>query len=164
MRSGAGSLIASCVCAMLVASTAAAQDHNHGQAASDAWTWAAEAQVFGGFNYQRREFTDFDAWESQNWVMGSAARRRGPWQFHVSTMLSAEPFTVADIGSPQAFQTGETFRNAPLIDYQHPHDLIMQLGGEALRTSGRTDRGARRVAGRRSATGPARVHAPCVGV
>ena len=33
-----------------------------------------------------------------------------------------------DIGSPQAFQTGETFRRAPLIDYQHPHDLIMGLG------------------------------------
>ena len=43
-------------------------------------------------------------------------------------MLSLEPWTLKDIGSPQAFQTGETFRRAPLIDYQHPHDLIMGLG------------------------------------
>jgi hypothetical protein len=43
-------------------------------------------------------------------------------------MLSLEEWTLKDIGSPQAFQTGETFRRAPLIDYQHPHDLIMGLG------------------------------------
>jgi hypothetical protein len=48
-------------------------------------------------------------------------------------MLSAEPFTIADLGSPQVFQTGETFARAPLIDYQHPHDLIMQLGGSYAR-------------------------------
>ena len=45
-------------------------------------------------------------------------------------MFSLEPFTLQDIGSPQVFQTGETFKGAPLIDYQHPHDLIMNLGGE----------------------------------
>ncbi len=45
-------------------------------------------------------------------------------------MFSLEPFTLQDIGSPQVFQTGETFEGAPLIDYQHPHDLIMNLGGE----------------------------------
>jgi hypothetical protein len=43
-------------------------------------------------------------------------------------MASLEPFTLHDIGSAQVFQTGETFRGAPLIDYQHPHDLIMGLG------------------------------------
>jgi hypothetical protein len=32
------------------------------------------------------------------------------------------------LGSPQVFQTGETYANAPLIDYQHPHDLFMDLG------------------------------------
>ena len=26
------------------------------------WTWAIDANAFGGYNYQRREFTDFDAW------------------------------------------------------------------------------------------------------
>ena len=43
-------------------------------------------------------------------------------------MASVEPFTLRALGSPQVFQTGETFKSAPLIDYQHPHDLIMGLG------------------------------------
>lgn len=105
--------------------------------AGEGWTWSVEGQAFGGYNYQKREFTDFDAWESQNWLMGQAARTTGDWRLTLTTMLSAEPFTLHAIGSPQAFQTGETFHNAPLIDYQHPHDLIMQLGGELTGTMGR---------------------------
>jgi len=31
-------------------------------------------------------------------------------------------------GSPQAFQTGESYLRSPLINYQHPHDLFMGLG------------------------------------
>lgn len=34
---------------------------------------------------------------------------------------------MTTLGSPQVFQTGETFNDAPLIDYRHPHDLIMNL-------------------------------------
>jgi hypothetical protein len=48
-------------------------------------------------------------------------------------MFSLEPFTLQDLGSPQVFQTGETFQGAPLIDYQHPHDLVMALGGRLER-------------------------------
>jgi len=48
----------------------------------------------------------------------------------VTSMFSLEPFTLRDIGSPQVFQTGETFHRTALIDYQHPHDLLMALGGE----------------------------------
>jgi hypothetical protein len=40
-----------------------------------------------------------------------------------------------DLGSPQVFQTEETYRNAPLIDYQYPHDLVMGLGGDYQRTT-----------------------------
>ena len=32
------------------------------------------------------------------------------------------------IGSPQLFQTGESYQMGPLIDRQHPHDLLMELG------------------------------------
>ena len=49
-------------------------------------------------------------------------------------MLSLEALTLRDIGSPQVFQTGETFGGrAPLIDYQHPHDLFMGLGAPVSR-------------------------------
>ena len=54
-------------------------------------------------------------------------------------MFSLEPFTMQDIGSPQVFQTGETFGGAPLIDYQHPHDLIMNLGGQFSHSFGTTN-------------------------
>jgi hypothetical protein len=43
-------------------------------------------------------------------------------------MVSLEPFTLKKLGSPQVFQTGEAYHGAPLIDYQHPHDLLMGLG------------------------------------
>jgi hypothetical protein len=118
---------------LLAPAAVAAQDHTQHQMPAQGdrtWTWQAEAKVFFGFNYQRREFTDFDTWESQNWLMASAERPIKRAHLRIASMLSFEPFTLQDIGSPQVFQTGETFNRAPLIDYQHPHDLLMALGAE----------------------------------
>jgi hypothetical protein len=53
-------------------------------------------------------------------------------------MFSGEFFTLEDIGSPQVFQTGETYQRAPLIDYQHPHDLFMNLGADYTHRAGAT--------------------------
>jgi hypothetical protein len=52
------------------------------------------------------------------------------------SMLSFEPFTLKELGSPQVFQTGETFNNARLINYQHPHDLFATLSLEYTRPVG----------------------------
>jgi hypothetical protein len=124
--------------AYLVGSTVTAQQqHDHAPsppAAGEGWQWSLDGSVVFGFNYQYRKFRDFSAWESQNWLMAGGARRVHAGTFQVTTMLSLEPWTIADIGSPQAFQTGETFRRAPLIDYQHPHDLIMALGASYRRS------------------------------
>ncbi len=111
------------------AADAAPQDHVHEEPALQAgWTWTLDANVFAGYNYQRRRYTDFTAWESQNWGMLAGSRMLGPGQLSVHGMVSVEPFTIRDLGSPQVFQTGETYQNFPLVDYQHPHDLVMQLG------------------------------------
>jgi hypothetical protein len=94
----------------------------------DAWHWRADGSIFAGGNYQYRKFTDFHAIESQNWVMLTGER---PWtggDLRVTSMFSFEPFTLKRIGSPQVFQTGETFDSVPLLDYQHPHDLFTNLG------------------------------------
>ena len=115
---------------LATASAASAQE-------APAWQWSADANVFFGFNYQRREFRDFSAWESQNWLMGGIERRSARNRLRLGAMLSFEAFTLKDIGSPQVFQTGETFEGAPLVDYQHPHDLIMGLGGAYERKAGR---------------------------
>ena len=105
-----------------------------------AWNWSADGNVFVGYNYQQRHFADFSAWESQNWFMGSADRYLGQGRLFINTMISLEPFTIGQWvyggglripptgGSPQLFQTGETFQNVPLVNFQHPHDLWMQIG------------------------------------
>ena len=125
------------------------------------WQWAVDANAFFGFNYQRRKFRDFHAWESQNWLMGHGERPAAGGTLFITSMFSLEPLTVADLGSPQVFQTGETFRRAPLIDYQHPHDLVMGLGAEYRRPVSRvTLLAAFDVVGSPSLGPPAFMHRP----
>jgi len=120
---------------------------------SRAWTWSTDANVFFGYNYQQRRFADFSAIESQNWLMASGDRQVGAGRLALSGMFSLEPWTIGRLvygggvfdgqrvyaftatgervpvgGSPQAFQTGESYLRSPLINYQHPHDLFMGLG------------------------------------
>ena len=125
------SVSASILFVLLTVSGSSAQDHAQHAAPEDAtrsWQWSWDGNVFAGFNYQRRRFTDFDAWESQNWLMLHGERRSGPHTLRLNGMTSFEAFTLQDIGSPQVFQTGEMFAGVPLVDYQHPHDLIMGAG------------------------------------
>ena len=136
---------------MAIPSRTAAQDpieppaeaapHVHGAVASGtaAWSWMGDANVFFGYNYQQREFRDQSVWESQNWFMLHGQRRVGHGNLQLEGMLSLEPFTMRGIGSPQLFQTGESYQMGPLIDRQHPHDLFMELGATyRLRANGLT--------------------------
>jgi hypothetical protein len=108
-----------------------------GYAQTPEWQWRIEGSAFFGYNYQDRRFTDFDEWESQNWLMASAERDVSRARLRLLSMFSFEPFTLRDIGSPQVFQTGETFEGSALVDYQHPHDLVMGLGAEFRIPTGR---------------------------
>jgi hypothetical protein len=65
--------------------------------------------------------------ESQNWVMPMAFHRLGKGTLQLRGMFSLEPFTFSPGGSPELFQTGESYKGQPLIDKQHPHDLFMEL-------------------------------------
>ena len=114
-------MVVSLVC--LASVPAGAQD-----ARPPTWSWSADGNFFFGYNYQLRRFADVQAVESQNWLMGSGERLLGSGLLVVNTMISLEPFTIAKGGSPQLFQTGETYQQAPLVNYQHPHDLLMELG------------------------------------
>ncbi len=124
---------AAAILTLLVSTSALAQDHAAHQAPpepAEVWQWRVDGSVFFGFNSQHRKFSDFHEWESQNWLMATAERPLSRARLRLNAMFSFEPFTLEDIGSPQVFQTGETFEGAALIDYQHPHDLFMGLGGE----------------------------------
>jgi hypothetical protein len=66
---------------------------------------------------------------STNWLMASAEHRAGAnGAFQFDLMLSLEPATVTDRRYPLLFQTGETAFGQPIVDGQHPHNLIMGLG------------------------------------
>ena len=133
MRRLAISFFAVALCA--APDVSAQTDHVHAaQPATPAWTLSWDANVFAGWNYQWRKFTDFQEFESQNWLMGGAERGLAGGRLRFQAMLSFEPFTIQPLGSPQVFQTGETYQQAPLVDYQHPHDLFMNLGATWTRT------------------------------
>ena len=123
---------ATCLCAQA--------EHNHTEMVEQAASWSVswDARVFLGWNYQHRKFRDFQRVESQNWFMGEAERFGSAGRVRFVGMVSLEPFTIQPLGSPEVFQTGETYQHAPLIDYQHPHDLIMALGAAYDRTVGST--------------------------
>ena len=138
--------LAACViCAVVIAAPALAQDAPAPAPALarapalETWQWHVDANAFFGVNHQDRQFRDFTAWESQNWLVGMGERPAGRGALTLSSMLSLEALTLKDLGSPQVFQTGETFGRPPsaLIDYQHPHDLVMGLGGQYRRPVGR---------------------------
>ena len=118
--------------------------HAQAQPSDDGWRWNVSGNIFAGLNYQHRKFDDIQTFESQNWAMGMGERPLGRGRVTVHSMVSFEPFTLKDIGSPQVFQTGETYKGIPLINYQHPHDLFSTLtvayaqpvGSWTLTTSG----------------------------
>ena len=157
IRAITGVVAAALVFVMATGLSAQDHDHAHMAPAAQtqpAWTWTTDANVIFGYNYQQRLFADFWAWESQNWGMVSAERPVGSGRLTLTGMISLEPWTIGRLvyaegsdgspqrlfavtstgdrvhlgGSPQTFQTGESYLGSPLVNYQHPHDLIMNLG------------------------------------
>ena len=69
-----------------------------------------------------------DKFYSPNWFMAAAEHRLGKGSFMVQLMFSLDPATITQRRYPELFQTGEAAFGKPLVDAQHPHDLIMGLG------------------------------------
>ncbi|MCA1592486.1 MAG: hypothetical protein LC754_07520 [Acidobacteria bacterium] len=68
--------------------------------------------------------------ESMNWIMPMAFHKLGRGTLQLRGMFSLEPLTLAPGGTPELFQTGETYKGQPLVDKQHPHDLFMELSAQ----------------------------------
>ncbi|MBK9241390.1 MAG: hypothetical protein IPL75_14285 [Acidobacteria bacterium] len=90
------------------------------------WMFMVDGVVFATYNKQDkpRGATEF---KSQNWLMLMAQHKLGPGEVTLKGMFSAEPLTLTDRGYSQLFQHGEAYNGLENIDYQHPHDMFMQL-------------------------------------
>lgn len=98
---------------------------------SGKWMYMVHGNIAPRFTSQdftnkgSRGANDFDA---PNWFMAMGQRQIGQkGVFHFNVMLSADRFTEGGNGYPLLFQTGESWKNVPLVDRQHPHDLFSEL-------------------------------------
>lgn len=64
---------------------------------------------------------------SANWGMLGAARNVGRGSIMLRGMVSLEPVAIRGKQYPLLFQTGELAKGKPIVDGQHPHDLLMEL-------------------------------------
>jgi hypothetical protein len=90
------------------------------------WLWMLHGDVVGGYNQQGGP-RGAQTWAAENWAMFMGSRYVGPGILDLRLMGSLEALTLPTSGTPQLFQTGETFQGKALIDRQHPHDLLMEL-------------------------------------
>ena len=92
------------------------------------WLWMAHGDLVGGYNHQAGP-RGASTWAAENWQMVMGSRYWGPGILDLRAMTSLEPFTLPAGGTPQLLQTGESWQGKPLLDKQHPHDLLMELSG-----------------------------------
>lgn len=90
------------------------------------WEWMTMGTARLVYNHQGGLSGD-EKVESGNWVMAMGQRDVGPGRLTLMLMGSLEAATLHAGGSPQLFQTGETFERVALVDAQHPHDLFMNI-------------------------------------
>lgn len=96
---------------------------------SDGWTLMLHGSAFLSDIQQHAEpGRGKDKLFSANMVMGMAQHPLGRGQITLRSMLSLEPATVTGRFYPELFQQGETAYGKPIVDGQHPHDFVMELG------------------------------------
>lgn len=62
-----------------------------------------------------------------DWEMLMAARPLAGGLFRVNAMTSLEAFVNGAQGYPELVQTGGVYRRQRLVNYQHPHNLVMEV-------------------------------------
>jgi hypothetical protein len=122
------SLLATAIARPLSAQTPPADQHEHTQQPGGASPWMvmSDAVANAMFNHQGgpRGANEFRV---PNWWMGMASRAAGSGRLTFTAMLSLDPLTVGRAGYAEIFQVGEALDGLPIVDRQHPHDLLMQL-------------------------------------
>ena len=95
--------------------------------------WMGQAFVVGTQQTGQR---GGDKIYSANWGMLAATRNVGRGTFMVRSMVSLDPLTVTGRQYPLLFQAGETANGKPIVDGQHPHDLLMEVSVHYARPLG----------------------------
>ena len=96
------------------------------QAEAADWHVMQDGVAYGLYNHQAAP-RGGDEFRVPNWWMGMFSRKVGRTSLTINTMLSLDLLTVGKKGYRELFQAGEAFEGKPLVDFQHPHDLFMQL-------------------------------------
>jgi hypothetical protein len=99
--------------------------HQHATAQSS-WMLMQDGAAFLTFNKQGGPRGGDGELVSQNWWMGMAQRPAAGGMLQFNLMLSLDPLFNGKDGYREIFQVGETVGGQPLIDHQHPHDVLMQ--------------------------------------
>ncbi len=90
------------------------------------WLWMFHGDLIAGYNQQGGP-RGAQTWAGENWAMAMGSGWVGPGILDLRLMTSLEGLTLPPGGTPQLFQTGELYQGKPIIDKQHPHDLLMEL-------------------------------------
>ena len=75
---------------------------------------------------------------STNWGMLGAQHSLAGGSVLLRAMLSLEPATITGRRYPELFQFGETAYGQPIIDGQHPHNLVMETGVQYAHSAGKS--------------------------
>ena len=104
----------------------ASTPHYMWMTAKGSWSLMAHGNLIVGYDQQGGPRGVGKA-ESSNWLMLMEEHELGKGTIQFRQMLSAEPLTTPHPGFPTLFQTGETYKGKPLVDFQHPHDLFSEM-------------------------------------
>lgn len=96
------------------------------------WNIMGHGALFFRQNFQnlnndyKRGGRQFDV---PGWVMVMAQRKvKNNGLFMARAMLTTDAISMGGSGYPLLFQSGEAYKGQPLVDRQHPHELISELG------------------------------------
>lgn len=95
------------------------------------WMFMFHGDIFPRYNVQdisNKGSRGGAKWDAPDMLMAMGQRKIGSrGLFHFSVMLSTDALITGGSGYPLLFQSGESWKNKPLVDRQHPHDLFSEL-------------------------------------
>lgn len=95
------------------------------------WMIMAHGNIFGRYTAQdvtRTTSRGAAMFDAPNWAMVMAQTPVGSrGLFRTSIMASLDRLVMPGDGYPLLFQSGESWEGRPLVDRQHPHDVLAEL-------------------------------------